>query len=151
MAAALVGRRPERREPRPASASAWLASLGHLLRSTGGTSSPQMVVRGRSGHYHANHRCASFSASSSPAHGTPRASVKFADTRRIMSLLTRALLILAPRRLVRAAFTRHYERRDWLEPETVSGQGSSLTRTAVIRRELPALFRELGVRRVVDA
>src|SRR5262245_9526692 len=86
-----------------------------------------------------------------PPRGTSRGSVKFPDTRRSMSLLTRALLILAPRRRVRAAFTRHYERRDWLEPETVSGRGSSLTRTAAIRRELPALVRELGVRRVVDA
>ena len=68
-----------------------------------------------------------------------------------MSVLTRALLILAPRTRVRAAFTRHYERRDWLEPETVSGRGSSLDRTTAIRRELPALFSELGVRSVVDA
>lgn len=68
-----------------------------------------------------------------------------------MSILTRALLLLAPRARVRAAFTRHYERSDWLEPETVSGRGSSLTRTAAIRRELPALFADLGVRSVVDA
>lgn len=68
-----------------------------------------------------------------------------------MSLITRALLILAPRRRVRTAFTRHYERRDWQEPETVSGHGSSLHRTAAIRRDLPALFKELGVRSVVDA
>ena len=68
-----------------------------------------------------------------------------------MSLLTRALLLLAPRRQVRAAFTRHYERRDWLEPETVSGRGSSLDRTGAIRRDLPALFDEFGVRSVVDA
>ena len=68
-----------------------------------------------------------------------------------MSLLTRALLILAPRRRVRAAFTRHYERRDWLEPETVSGRGSTLKRTGTIRRDLPALFREFAVQRVLDA
>jgi SAM-dependent methyltransferase len=68
-----------------------------------------------------------------------------------VSLLTRVLLLLAPRRRVRAAFTRHYARRDWLEPETASGRGSSLSRTAAIRRELPALFAELGVRSVVDA
>jgi SAM-dependent methyltransferase len=67
-----------------------------------------------------------------------------------MSLLTRALLLLAPRRRVRAAFTRHYERRDWLEPETVSGRGSSLKRTSAIRRDLPALFREFAVQRVLD-
>lgn len=68
-----------------------------------------------------------------------------------MSLLTRALVLLAPRRQVRAAFTRHYERRDWLEPETVFGRGSALDRTGAIRRDLPALFDELGVRSVVDA
>ena len=68
-----------------------------------------------------------------------------------MGLISRALLILAPRRRVRAAFTRHYERRDWQEPETVSGRGSSLHRTAAIRRELPALVTEFGVRSVVDA
>jgi SAM-dependent methyltransferase len=68
-----------------------------------------------------------------------------------MSLLTRALLLLAPRRRVRSAFTRHYERRGWLDPETVSGRGSSLERTAAIRGYLPALFAELGVRSVIDA
>ena len=68
-----------------------------------------------------------------------------------MGLLTRALLLFAPRRRVRLAFTRHWERRDWDEPETVSGRGSSLQSTAAIRRELPRLFAELGVRSVVDA
>lgn len=68
-----------------------------------------------------------------------------------MSLLTRALLLLAPRRRVRLAFTRHYERRDWDEPETASGRGSSLRSTAAIRRDLPRLFAELGIRSVVDA
>jgi SAM-dependent methyltransferase len=68
-----------------------------------------------------------------------------------VGFLTRALLIVAPRRQVRGAFTRHYERGDWLEPETVSGPGSSLERTGAIRRALPALFAELAVRRVIDA
>lgn len=68
-----------------------------------------------------------------------------------MGIITRALLLLAPRRRVRLAFTRHYERRDWDEPETVSGRGSSLQSTAAIRRDLPRLFAELGVRSVVDA
>jgi len=68
-----------------------------------------------------------------------------------MSILTRARLLLNPRRRVRAAFTRHYELNDWLEPETVSGRGSSLDRTATIRRDLPSLFLELGVRSVLDA
>jgi SAM-dependent methyltransferase len=68
-----------------------------------------------------------------------------------VSLLSRAWLALSPRRRIRAAFTQHYRRRDWLEPETVSGRGSTLQRTDTIRRELPALFRDLGIRSVLDA
>jgi SAM-dependent methyltransferase len=70
---------------------------------------------------------------------------------RLPGILTRALWALNPRRRIRAAFTQHYRLKDWLEPETVSGRGSTLHRTAAIRRELPALFRELGVRSVLDA
>lgn len=68
-----------------------------------------------------------------------------------MGLLRRALLLVAPRRAVRAAFTRHYERRDWDEPESASGRGSSLRSTDSVRRELPALFAELDVSTVTDA
>jgi SAM-dependent methyltransferase len=68
-----------------------------------------------------------------------------------MSLLTRAMLLLNPRRRIRDAFTRHYRLKDWLEPETVSGRGSTLSSTATIRRELPALLAELGIRSVLDA
>jgi SAM-dependent methyltransferase len=68
-----------------------------------------------------------------------------------MGLWTRAALLLAPRRTVRAAFRRHFVRRDWLEPETVSGRGSALPRTAAIRRDLPPLLAELGVRTLLDA
>jgi len=68
-----------------------------------------------------------------------------------LSLLRSALSLLSPRRRIRSAFTRHYERRDWPEAETASGPGSSLRRTETIRRDLPALFAELGVRHVVDA
>jgi SAM-dependent methyltransferase len=60
-------------------------------------------------------------------------------------------MALNPRRRIRAAFTQHYVRQDWMEPETVSGRGSTLDRTATIRRELPGLFRELGIRSVLDA
>lgn len=66
-------------------------------------------------------------------------------------ILKRALWALNPRRRIRDAFTQHYVLKDWQEPETVSGRGSSLHRTAAIRRELPALFKELGVRSVLDA
>jgi SAM-dependent methyltransferase len=68
-----------------------------------------------------------------------------------MSLLTRALLLFNPRRRIRDAFTRHYRLKDWLEPETVSGRGSTLQSTATIRRELPVLLGELGIRSVLDA
>jgi SAM-dependent methyltransferase len=68
-----------------------------------------------------------------------------------MGLVSRALLLLDPRRQVREAFRRHYERRDWLETETVSGRGSTLRSTETIRRELPLLFARLGVRSVLDA
>ena len=68
-----------------------------------------------------------------------------------VTLLSRAFLALNPRRRIRAAFTQHYVRQDWLEPETVSGRGSTLDRTAAIRRELPTLFRDLEVRSVLDA
>ena len=69
----------------------------------------------------------------------------------LLNLLTRALLALSPRRRMRAAFTRHYRLKDWHEPETVSGRGSTMRRTEAIREELPALFGELGVRSVLDA
>lgn len=68
-----------------------------------------------------------------------------------MGFFSRAMMLVAPRRSVRAAFTRHYERGDWDEPETVSGRGSSLQRTLTIRKELPALFAEMGIRSVLDA
>jgi hypothetical protein len=68
-----------------------------------------------------------------------------------VSLFSRALLLIAPRRSVRAAFTRHFENRGWIDPESVSGRGSSLRSTESIRQDLPALFAELGIRTVVDA
>lgn len=68
-----------------------------------------------------------------------------------MTIASRILLALAPRRTVRAAFTKHYERRDWDEPESVSGRGSTLRSTESIRAVLPALFAEFGVRSVIDA
>jgi len=39
----------------------------------------------------------------------------------------------------------------WGDAETVSGPGSSLHATRVLRRELPPLLRELGVRTLLDA
>jgi SAM-dependent methyltransferase len=62
-----------------------------------------------------------------------------------------ALALLHPRWHLRAAFTRHYRENGWGDPESVSGPGSTLARTETLRRDLPALFRELGVRSVLDA
>ena len=44
-----------------------------------------------------------------------------------------------------------YRNNAWADPESVSGRGSTLARTAVIRRELPALLAELGVSSLLDA
>jgi len=44
-----------------------------------------------------------------------------------------------------------YDRNLWGDPESVSGPGSSLTRTSAFSAELPPLFSELGVRTLLDA
>jgi SAM-dependent methyltransferase len=41
--------------------------------------------------------------------------------------------------------------KQWGAQESISGEGSSLNATATIRRELPALFRALGIQSLVDA
>ena len=47
-------------------------------------------------------------------------------------------------------FTRMYETNLWDGVESRSGDGSSLAATAGVRAGLPALFRQLGVRRLLD-
>ena len=47
-------------------------------------------------------------------------------------------------------FARVYETNLWADAESRSGAGSSLASTARIRAELPALLRQLGVRRLLD-
>jgi len=54
-------------------------------------------------------------------------------------------------RYLESVFAAIYRGDLWGEPESVSGPGSSLAETAVIRRELPSLFAELGVRSLLDA
>lgn len=49
-----------------------------------------------------------------------------------------------------ARFTRMYETNLWDGAESRSGDGSSLAATARVRAELPALFHQLGVRRLLD-
>lgn len=51
---------------------------------------------------------------------------------------------------IRRRFERINARNQWGSSESLSGHGSTLANTANIRAELPALFRELGVRKVVD-
>lgn len=48
-------------------------------------------------------------------------------------------------------FTRIYDANLWADPESRSGRGSTLARTEAIRRELPALLRDLGVGTLLDA
>jgi SAM-dependent methyltransferase len=49
-----------------------------------------------------------------------------------------------------ARFARMYETNLWSSSESKSGDGSSLAATAGVRAGLPALFRQLGVRRLLD-
>jgi hypothetical protein len=49
-----------------------------------------------------------------------------------------------------ARFTRMYETNLWDNPESRSGTGSGLAATARLRAGLPAMFRQLGVRRLLD-
>lgn len=50
-----------------------------------------------------------------------------------------------------AVFTGIYERREWGGDESVSGPGSGLARTALLRLELVSLLARLGARSVLDA
>ncbi len=48
-------------------------------------------------------------------------------------------------------FAPFYKENRWGDDESVSGPGSNLTRTAKLRRELPALLEEIGARTLLDA
>ncbi len=48
-------------------------------------------------------------------------------------------------------FSRIYQRNEWADPETVSGRGSTLARTEVLRGSLPALLESVGARTLLDA
>ncbi|HXU29490.1 MAG TPA: class I SAM-dependent methyltransferase [Thermoanaerobaculia bacterium] len=50
----------------------------------------------------------------------------------------------------KSAFTRAYLLNLWEDPESRSGPGSTLARTAALREQIPKLFAELGVRSVLD-
>lgn len=47
-------------------------------------------------------------------------------------------------------FSRIYQTNLWFDPESRSGVGSSLDSTAVLRRSLPPLLRDLDIRRLLD-
>jgi SAM-dependent methyltransferase len=64
--------------------------------------------------------------------------------------LARLLQPLQPR-YVENIFTRYYQKNQWHDSESVSGDGSSFRRTLGVRRELPALLLQLGVHSLLDA
>jgi len=48
-------------------------------------------------------------------------------------------------------FTEIYHNNIWNDPESISGRGSTLARTAVVRAALPSLLRDLDTRVLLDA
>lgn len=58
---------------------------------------------------------------------------------------------LRPFRSEESAFSKVYRNNEWWDGESKSGPGSSLTQTRRLREELPLLFKELGVRTLLDA
>jgi hypothetical protein len=52
---------------------------------------------------------------------------------------------------MKAIFSDIYRNNWWADPESVSGRGSTLARTEVIRRELPTLLKSVGARSLLDA
>ena len=51
---------------------------------------------------------------------------------------------------VKEKFTEIYERNLWCSPESVSGGGSEMQNTKVIRRELPVLLQKFGITSILD-
>lgn len=52
---------------------------------------------------------------------------------------------------MKAIFSDIYRNNWWADPESVSGRGSTLARTEVIRRELPTLLRSVNAKSLLDA
>lgn len=52
---------------------------------------------------------------------------------------------------MKRVFSDIYRNNWWADPESVSGRGSTLARTEVIRRELPTLLESVGARSLLDA
>lgn len=59
--------------------------------------------------------------------------------------------VFTPRTQMRSTFAPFYTENRWGDDESVSGPGSSLTRTAKLRLELPALLHDIGARTLLDA
>jgi hypothetical protein len=51
----------------------------------------------------------------------------------------------------REKFTEVYQKNTWRGTESVSGTGSAIQQTILLQQALPKLFRELGVKSIVDA
>jgi SAM-dependent methyltransferase len=60
-----------------------------------------------------------------------------------------SLGILTPS--IEKVFSDIYLNNSWADAESVSGRGSTLARTAIIRRELPALLASVGAKSLLDA
>lgn len=59
--------------------------------------------------------------------------------------------VFASRDWMQSTFAPFYNENRWGDEESVSGPGSTLERTAKLRRELPALLDEIGARTLLDA
>jgi hypothetical protein len=66
---------------------------------------------------------------------------------RLLALLREHVLRHTPQQI----FSRTHARNSWASPESVSGDGSSLDQTRVVRRELGRLVTELEIRTILDA
>ena len=59
--------------------------------------------------------------------------------------------VFNPRAQMEATFAPFYTENRWGDPESVSGPGSTLTRTSKLRSELPVFWKEIGARTLLDA
>jgi len=79
---------------------------------------------------------------------------KIHSLRAIQWLVTKARRVLVPAGLIKRKyedeFTSLYESKYWGSDESVSGGGSSIAETGVIRRELASLLRELDIKSILD-
>jgi SAM-dependent methyltransferase len=66
------------------------------------------------------------------------------------SVRSRALAAQRGRRSAEETFSEVFHNNEWGDPESVSGVGSNLQQTRVVRAELPGLLREIGARSLLD-